>query len=431
MYPTLKNHILHQNCIIKEIFTTEQCDDFFKSILNTNEIIFGLDVEFSSLKSASICQVATKDKIGIIRIAKIQKEIESWPDSMKSFFEDPNKIKTGRSIFNDVEILQKTFQFQIKSCVDISSVLKLSKNVIIRPKSSSLHSLCKYFLGITLSASPANWDSDDPLTDLQMSYAASDAWYSLQLFYLFWKLSPNSPNSMNDIDIIVKVADFQWNNKYDLTWIKNTFSDYLVNFQNKMISSSSDTLTIPSSLESKSEIKAEVKINENDKMESLLSIFKWLEKEIDDKKLIENFVHHDKNRKIKKKYHKTRANELSRFLTNFSFTSETRSEEFEHLESMAVLDLQLLQYHLNLFPNLNDSDGKNYQNYLRAIIHFCIAYRRRTEIIVCTDMLQILKLNLVEFKKIKNKIDSEIQTLKIAEKTKKREIRLIKKQKLT
>lgn len=214
MATTSKNKILEKYTTIFEISTVEECNIFFKKV--NDEIqrgVFGLDIEHKNSKGGnwqpSILQISSDAATVILKLGEIEKssfscgipplnhhkdekefkkEIKVPPKELKTFLQNPNFIKVGMDILSDVgNIKQYWNNITIVSCIDLRFLLKNCN--LQRTNMRALNVLTKYFLGITLSRSPSNWNSEEKLTPSQLSYAAADSFYSLQLFYRFWNSS--------------------------------------------------------------------------------------------------------------------------------------------------------------------------------------------------------------------------------------------------
>ena len=95
-----------------------------------------------------------------------------------SLLSDPNIIKVGAAVHDDIRGLQKHSQFNAGGFVD------LQKEVAqwgIRDK--SVKKMAGIILGIRISKSQqlSNWEAEC-LSDAQQLYAATDAWVCLEMY---------------------------------------------------------------------------------------------------------------------------------------------------------------------------------------------------------------------------------------------------------
>ncbi len=121
----------------------------------------------------SLIQVATFETVYIFLLGKFP-----FPDCLKTVFEDPNIIKSGVAVRDDVKDLMKVSHFEPRGFIDLGVValnLKLDTH--------GLRNLAAKFLGIRISKSArcTNW-ANPRLTPAQINYAATDAWISRELF---------------------------------------------------------------------------------------------------------------------------------------------------------------------------------------------------------------------------------------------------------
>lgn len=95
-----------------------------------------------------------------------------------SLFEDPEVLKVGVAIRDDLKTLQKTFKFTPQNFVDLQDIAK-TKGL----KNFGLKGMTEEVLLATLSKGPklTNWEAR-VLTEPQLKYAATDAWIGLILF---------------------------------------------------------------------------------------------------------------------------------------------------------------------------------------------------------------------------------------------------------
>lgn len=148
------------------------------SYLKKQEVL-GFDTETKpSFKRGQVNQVAllqlsTCDKSFIFRINKI-----GLPNDLKAILADENVTKVGVAIRDDIKTLQKINRFVPGGFVELQDEVK---NYGIQD--FSLKKITGIVLGFRISKSQrlSNWEAEQ-LTEAQLSYAATDAWVSCEIF---------------------------------------------------------------------------------------------------------------------------------------------------------------------------------------------------------------------------------------------------------
>ncbi|WP_321289920.1 3'-5' exonuclease [uncultured Sunxiuqinia sp.] len=141
--------------------------------------ILGFDTETKpSFKRGQINQVAllqlsTDKKAFIFRINKI-----SLPNGLKAILADEKITKVGVAIRDDIKTLQKVNYFNPRGFVELQEEVKE-----YGIQDFSLKKITGIVLGFRISKSQrlSNWEADN-LTEAQLSYAATDAWVSHEIF---------------------------------------------------------------------------------------------------------------------------------------------------------------------------------------------------------------------------------------------------------
>jgi len=97
---------------------------------------------------------------------------------LKDLFEDPQVVKVGAAIRDDIKALQKLFPFEAKGFTELQLLAK-EKGLT----QFGLKGMTEELLGATIHKGPkmTNWEAQT-LTDRQLNYAATDAWIGLKLF---------------------------------------------------------------------------------------------------------------------------------------------------------------------------------------------------------------------------------------------------------
>lgn len=144
-----------------------------------NSRILGFDTETrpSFIKGqvfkVALLQLSTEEDAYIIRLHYLTKF-----KILIDIFENPEIIKTGVAIRDDIRTLQKAFKFKPESFVELQTVAKEKKLTKF-----GLKGMSEEILKGTLNKGPkmTNWESKT-LTQRQLLYAATDAWIGLKLF---------------------------------------------------------------------------------------------------------------------------------------------------------------------------------------------------------------------------------------------------------
>ncbi len=144
-----------------------------------NQEVLGFDTETKpSFKRGQVHQVAllqlsTCDKAFIIRISKI-----GLPNTLKDILTDEKITKVGVAIRDDIKALQKLNRFTPGGFIELQDEVK-----DYGIQDFSLKKITGIVLGFRISKSQrlSNWEADQ-LTEAQLSYAATDAWVSCEIF---------------------------------------------------------------------------------------------------------------------------------------------------------------------------------------------------------------------------------------------------------
>ena len=121
----------------------------------------------------SLVQLATQFHAYIFRITSV-----GLPDEIMRLFEDPDIIKVGVAVHDDLIDLQKVRPFTPESFLDLQKFVGA-----YGIESMGLNKLAGIVLGFRISKSQqvSNWEAD-PLTDAQKTYAATDAWVCHRIY---------------------------------------------------------------------------------------------------------------------------------------------------------------------------------------------------------------------------------------------------------
>jgi len=146
--------------------------------------ILGFDTEtkpsFKRGVSNSVCllQLSTEDKAFLFRIHKT-----GLPKSLREILSDPEILKSGVAIRDDIKGLQKIEPFKAGGFIELQTeVVNFGINDM------SLKKLAGITMGIRVSKMQrlSNWEAET-LSKPQQIYAATDAWVSYMILYYLTK----------------------------------------------------------------------------------------------------------------------------------------------------------------------------------------------------------------------------------------------------
>jgi len=129
----------------------------------------------------ALLQLATPQKVYLIRT-----HYTGLTQEIRDVFENPNIIKAGVAIRDDIKALQTLTTFTPTSFVELASMSKAAGFQV-----ESVKKLTALILGfrISKSAQTSNWEAPT-LTEKQIEYAATDAWVCLELYEKLKTLIP-------------------------------------------------------------------------------------------------------------------------------------------------------------------------------------------------------------------------------------------------
>jgi ribonuclease D len=141
--------------------------------------VLGFDTEtkpsFSRGEShkVALLQLASEERVFLILVKKV-----GLPDSIRQLMTDPDHLKVGVAIRDDLKALQKIRSFRQEGFIELQEMAV--RNGI---RDFSLKKLCAIVLGVRISKAQqtSNWEAE-VLSDQQLVYAATDAWMSLKIF---------------------------------------------------------------------------------------------------------------------------------------------------------------------------------------------------------------------------------------------------------
>lgn len=164
------------------IVLIETAEDALAAIENIkNEPVLGFDTETkASFKKGehydiALLQLATKTHSYLFRLSKFKLMPE-----LTALLADPNIIKAGVAVRDDIKGLQKLLPFKEQGFVELADIAK-EKNI----ENFGLRALTAILLKSRLSkkAKVSNWQKSE-LTPAQIAYAASDASVGYEIYHL-------------------------------------------------------------------------------------------------------------------------------------------------------------------------------------------------------------------------------------------------------
>ena len=166
-----------------EIFVIDSYEKARKAadILSVQRVV-GFDTETrpsfkkGEVNKVALLQLATHEQAFLFRINKI-----GLPPEIRNILTNPEIIKTGVAIRDDIKGLQKIHKFKPEGFIELQDY---ARNLGIQ--NFSLKKLTAIVCGFRISKSQqlSNWDAET-LTDVQIKYAATDAWAALEIFKRF------------------------------------------------------------------------------------------------------------------------------------------------------------------------------------------------------------------------------------------------------
>ena len=135
----------------------------------------------------ALLQLATADQAFLFRLYPVMKL-----GPLIDILEDPNIIKTGVAIKDDVYNLKKIEEFNSGGFEDLAPLAQS-----LKIEQTGLRNLTAIFFSQRLSKSAqlSNWQKS-PLSPAQQAYAATDAWISRELYLIMKaRLSASASNS--------------------------------------------------------------------------------------------------------------------------------------------------------------------------------------------------------------------------------------------
>jgi ribonuclease D len=163
-----------------EIVLVEDLDTFHEVIPRLKgEKLLGFDTETrpnfqkGRKNKVSLLQLSTGELACLFRINKI-----GLPEELVKLLADPQVIKTGVAVHDDIRFLSHIRKFSPEGFIDLQNFVR-DYGIL----SSGLKKLAAIVLGFRISKRQqvTDWEADQ-LTEAQQIYAATDAWVCHQIY---------------------------------------------------------------------------------------------------------------------------------------------------------------------------------------------------------------------------------------------------------
>jgi ribonuclease D len=163
-----------------EIKLIESKDEYLTAVeYLSRQKLLGFDTETRPafkkgvVYEVALLQLATVDRAFLFRLNKI-----GLPNGLKGILENPEILKIGVAIRDDIKGLQKLNSFKPSGFIELQDHVKE-----FGIQDFSLKKLSAIVLGYRISKAQrvTNWEAPD-LTEAQLIYAATDAWISHRIF---------------------------------------------------------------------------------------------------------------------------------------------------------------------------------------------------------------------------------------------------------
>ncbi|HDP54854.1 MAG TPA: 3'-5' exonuclease domain-containing protein 2 [Bacteroidetes bacterium] len=156
----------------------EETLDEWLPLLQKSPII-GFDTETKpnfkkgEVNGIALLQLATSDIALLIKVKEL-----GLPRKLLNFLQNPNFIKVGAAIHDDIKSLKKIRRFTPEGFIDLQSIVPEHGITSV-----SVRKMAGIVLRVKVSKSQqlSNWDLPD-LSEAQQQYAAIDAWACQQIY---------------------------------------------------------------------------------------------------------------------------------------------------------------------------------------------------------------------------------------------------------
>jgi ribonuclease D len=159
------------------IDTFDKIDDYIP--LLKGQKILGFDTETrpsfkkGKVNPVSLLQITTSNQAFLIRINKV-----GLPQEIIEILANPDILKIGLAIKDDIKILREISDFEPASFIDLQDYVEA-----FAIQAKSLKKITGIVLNKRISKSQqvTNWEKEQ-LSEAQQAYAATDAWVCLQIY---------------------------------------------------------------------------------------------------------------------------------------------------------------------------------------------------------------------------------------------------------
>ena len=135
--------------------------------------VFGFDTETrpsftkGKVNRVALLQLSTATDAYLFRLCKMD-----IPQSLLALLRNPNILKIGVALTNDMNVLKRTVKLKPQGFIDLQNMVQQ-----FDIKCIGLSKMAGIVLGVRISKSQqlSNWENDK-LTSAQQRYAATDAW---------------------------------------------------------------------------------------------------------------------------------------------------------------------------------------------------------------------------------------------------------------
>ena len=121
----------------------------------------------------ALLQLATDSEAFLFRLCKMD-----VPNNLSALLADPNILKIGAAIKNDIDTLKRSVKLKPDGFIDLQTMVQQFEITNI-----ALSKMAGIVLGVRISKSQqlSNWENDR-LTPAQQRYAATDAWMCYMIY---------------------------------------------------------------------------------------------------------------------------------------------------------------------------------------------------------------------------------------------------------
>ena len=121
----------------------------------------------------ALLQLATATEAFLFRLCKMD-----MPQNLLALLADPNILKIGAAIKNDIDVLKRSVKLKPRGFIDLQDMVRQ-----FDIKSTGLSKMAGIILGVRISKSQqlSNWENQ-MLTPAQQRYAATDAWMCYMIY---------------------------------------------------------------------------------------------------------------------------------------------------------------------------------------------------------------------------------------------------------